>query len=528
MSETSKPLTGPDLTQGCDLAEIPDGGTLLGHAFGEAVLLVRQGGEVFAVAAACTHYGGPLAEGLVRDGQVRCPWHHAAFDVRTGEAVRPPALQPLGCRAVERQGSRIVVGKALPPPPPRPSRSGVESVVIVGAGAAGNAAAETLRREGYAGPVTMIGAEPGVPVDRPNLSKDYLAGTASEDWLPLRSAAFYSEQRIELLPGIRATGLDTRARRVVLSDGTGRSYGALLLATGADAIRLPIPGAEGPHVHTLRSLADCRGIIAQATGARGALVIGASFIGLEVAAALRTRGLEVHVVAPEARPLERILGPELGDFVRALHEEHGVRFHLRHTPATIGDRSVTLDDGTVLPADLVVVGVGVRPAVALAEQAGLRLDRGVLVDEYLETSAPGVYAAGDVARWPDPRTGTPVRIEHWVVAERQGQVAARNILGARERFRAVPFFWSQHYDVPVNYVGHAEGWDRLEVAGSIAGRDCLVAYRVAGRISAVASLQRDQDSLRAEALLERDDQAGLEALLAGVRGEGSGRRAAGA
>jgi NADPH-dependent 2,4-dienoyl-CoA reductase/sulfur reductase-like enzyme/nitrite reductase/ring-hydroxylating ferredoxin subunit len=527
MGEISRPLTGPDLTQGCDLSEVPNGSTLLGHASGEAVLLVRQGTEVFAVAAACTHYGGPLAEGLVIDGQVRCPWHHACFDVRTGEAVGPPALQPLRCWAVERRGSRIVVGKTLPQPPPRSSRSGVASVVIVGAGAAGNAAAETLRREGYAGPVTMIGAEPGVPVDRPNLSKDYLAGTAPEEWIPLRDAAFYAEQRIELLPGTRATGLDPRARRVVLSDGTTRSYGALLLATGADAVRLPIPGGDGPRVHTLRSLADCRGIIAQATGAARAVVIGASFIGLEVAAALRTRGLEVHVVAPEARTLERILGPELGDFVQALHEEHGVRFHLRHTPATIRDRSVTLDDGTVLPADLVVVGVGVRPAVALAEQAGLRLDRGVLVDEYLETSAPGVYAAGDIARWPDPHTGRPIRIEHWVVAERQGQVAARNILGARERYRGVPFFWSQHYDVPVNYVGHAEGWDHLEVAGSIARRDCLVAYRVAGRISAVASIYRDQDSLRAEALLERDDQAGLEALLAGARGEGTSGRASG-
>jgi NADPH-dependent 2,4-dienoyl-CoA reductase/sulfur reductase-like enzyme/nitrite reductase/ring-hydroxylating ferredoxin subunit len=517
MGENPAPLTGPDLTQGRELSEIPEDGTLLGHAHGVPVLLVRHGGEVFALAATCTHYGGPLAEGLAIDGQVRCPWHHACFDVRTGEAVGPPALNPLRRWAVERRGSRIFVGQPLAPGSPRSSQSAVESVVIVGAGAAGNAAAEALRREGYAGPVTMIGSEPSVPVDRPNLSKDYLAGTAPEDWMPLRGVEFYSAQRIELLLGVRAVGLDPRGRRVQLSDGTSRSYGALLLATGADPVKLTIPGGDGPLVHTLRSLADSRAIIASARDAACAVVVGASFIGLEVAAALRTRGLEVRIVAPEDRPLERVLGAELGDLVRGLHEEHGVQFHLRHTLRAIGDRSVVLDDGTSLPADLVVAGIGVRPAVALAEQAGIRLDRGVLVDEYLETSAAGVYAAGDIARWPDPHTGKPVRIEHWVVAERQGQVAARNILGAREPFRAVPFFWSQHYDVPINYVGHAEGWDRTEVAGSIAQRSCLVAYRVAGRISAVASVYRDQESLRAEALLERGDQAGLEDLLAGVR-----------
>ena len=511
-------LTGPDFTRGVELADVPEAGVLLGNAHGEAVLLVRHGGEVFAIAATCTHYGGPLAEGIVMDGEVRCPWHHACFETRTGEAVRPPALNPLRRWNVERRGSQLFVGQPLAPPPrPKAPARAVESVVIVGAGAAGNAAAEALRREGYGGPVTMIGAEPTVPVDRPNLSKDYLAGNAPEEWVPLRGPEFYSAQGIEVLLGARVVGLDPKARRVQLSDGTSRSYGALLLATGADPVKLTVPGSDGPLVHYLRSLADSRAIIASAKDAARAVVVGASFIGLEVAAALRTRGLEVHVVAPDARPLERIMGAELGDFIRALHEEHGVHFHLRHTLGAVQDRSVVLDDRTALAADLVVVGIGVRPAVGLAEQAGLRVDRGVLVDDYLESSAPGVYAAGDIARWPDPHSGKPIRIEHWVVAERQGQAAARNILGAREPFRAVPFFWSQHYDVPISYTGYAEGWDRGEVAGSIAGRSCLVAFRVGGRIAAVATIYRDQESLRAEALLERGDQAGLEALLASAR-----------
>jgi len=518
MTGHGEPLSGPDLTKGVELADIPSGGMLLGHAGDEAVILVRPAGsdEVHAVGATCTHYGGPLAEGLLVGAEVRCPWHHACFDVRTGEAVGAPALNTLPCFTVERRGTRVVVGakRELGPPRRKPARA-PESVVIAGAGAAGNAAAEMLRREGYEGTITMIGADPVRPVDRPNLSKDYLAGTAPEDWVFLRSDDFYAEQKVELVLGARVVALDPVARRIQLSDGTSRTYGALLLATGADPIRLPIPGATGVRVFTLRSLADSRAIIAAATadGARRAVVVGASFIGLEVAASLRTRGLDVHVVAPGARPLERVLGPELGDLVRGLHEEHGIVFHLGRKPSAFEEGAVALDDGSRLPADVAVLGVGVRPSLELAEKAGLRVDRGVVVNAQLETSAPGVYAAGDLARWPDPRTGALVRIEHWVVAERQGQTAARNILGRGEPFRAVPFFWSQHYDVPINYVGHAETWDRIEVAGNLAARDALVAYRHGGRILAIATVHRDRDSLEAEAAFERGDDDGVERLL---------------
>ena len=518
MGGAGGPLSGPDLTQGVEVRDVPSGGTLLGHAAGEAVLLVRPegGDEIFAVAATCTHYGGPLAEGLVVGEQVRCPWHHACFDVRSGEAVAAPALSPLDCFHVERRGTRVVVAskraKALAP---RSKTSAPENVVIVGAGAAGNAAAEMLRREGYTGPVTLIGAETARPVDRPNLSKDYLAGTAPEDWVYLRGEDFYAAQNVELVLGVRAVAIDPAARSVQLSDGTRRAYGALLLATGADPVRLKIPGFDDPRVFTLRSLADSRAIIAAATagGTRRAVVVGASFIGLEAAASLQRRGLEVHVVAPDARPLERVLGPELGDFVRGLHEEHGVVFHLGRKPAALEKGFVVLDDGTRLPADLVVVGVGVRPSVELAEKAGLAVDRGVLVNEYFETSARGVYAAGDIARWTVPGSAERLRIEHWVVAERQGQTAARNMLGRREAFRAVPFFWSQHYDVPIAYVGHAEAWDRIEVAGSLQAKDALVAFLRNDRVLAVATVNRDKASLEAEVHFERGDQGGLKRLL---------------
>jgi len=512
MSGEGAPLTGPDLARGIAPSDVPEGGMLLGHAHGEPVLLVRRGEEFWAIGPRCTHYGGPLAEGLATDGQVRCPLHHACFDVRTGRAVHAPALDPVPCWEVERRGALIAVGQRRPSPTPSPARAAsVENVVIVGAGAAGNAAAEMLRWEGYAGAITLIGADADRPVDRPNLSKDYLAGTASEDWVPLRGPDFYTAHRIELVLGTSAVAIEPGLRRVLLSDGTSRTYGALLLATGASPVRLDMPGGEA--VHYLRTFADSRAIIARAKAGAAAVVVGGSFIGLEVAASLRTRGLGVDVVAPEERPLERVLGAELGDFIRGVHEAHGVRFHLRHTVRSVEEGAAVLDDGTRLAADLVVAGVGVRPELGLPERAGLRTDRGVLVDGCLQTSAPGVYAAGDLARWPDSHSGHPIRVEHWVVAERQGQTAARNILGAREPFRAVPFFWSQHFDVTINYVGHAERWERTEIKGSLAARDCLVAFRSGGRIAAVATIGRDQQSLRAELLLERDDQAGLEALL---------------
>jgi NADPH-dependent 2,4-dienoyl-CoA reductase/sulfur reductase-like enzyme/nitrite reductase/ring-hydroxylating ferredoxin subunit len=500
-----KKPSGPDLTQGVSFNSIGDGTSLLGHVGDDAVLLVRQRGEVFAIGAECTHYHGPLAEGVVDDGAVRCPWHHACFDIRTGEALHAPALSPLACWKIERQGDTVIVKEKIeqPKPKPRGKVSGAPNrIVIVGGGAAGFAAAEMLRRQDHQGSIVMLSNDDAPPVDRPNLSKDYLAGSAPEDWLPLRPDDFYRDSNIELRLRADVAAINTKDNTVSLADGNTVPYDRLLLATGAEPVRLAIPGADLPHVHVLRTLNDCRAIIRAADGAKRAVVIGASFIGLEVAASLRARKVEVHVVAPDRRPLERVFGPEMGDFVRKLHEEHGVIFHLEDTSEAITAKQVRLKSGTTLDADFVVAGVGVRPRIALAEKAGLAVDRGVTVDALLRTSSPNIFAAGDIARWPDPHSGENIRVEHWVVAERQGQAAALNMLGMNQPYTAVPFFWSQHYDVPINYVGHAEKWDDIAIEGDIA-KDCILRYRRNGKILAVASIYRDRESLEAEIAMER-------------------------
>jgi NADPH-dependent 2,4-dienoyl-CoA reductase/sulfur reductase-like enzyme/nitrite reductase/ring-hydroxylating ferredoxin subunit len=502
MTEPSQP-NKPDLTNGIADGDLADGAMLVGQVGDEQVLLARRGSEVFAIGAACTHYGGPLGEGLMVADTVRCPWHHACFSLRTGEALAAPALTATSCWRVGHIFVREKVDEPHMLARPLSTERPQERIVIVGGGAAGFAAAEMLRREGFGGRVTIVSADDAPSYDRPNLSKDYLAGTAPEEWIPLRPPDFYSENAIELRLGVTATAVDITGRLVVLGGGEALGFDKLLLCTGAEPIRLQLPGAELPHVRTLRSLTDSRELITRARKGSRAVIVGASFIGLEAAAALRHREVEVHVVAPEARPMERVLGPALGDFVRSIHEEHGVVFHLGRTLAAIEGDRVRLDDGASLDAELVVVGIGVRPRIGLARDAGLAVDSGVIVDEYLETSVPGIFAAGDIASWPDRYSGERLRVEHWVVAERQGQSAARNLLGRRERYAAVPFFWSQHYDVSIDYVGHAGSWDHIEQRGDVGAHDAALRFRKAGRTLAVATIFRGQESLRAELAMEQ-------------------------
>jgi NADPH-dependent 2,4-dienoyl-CoA reductase/sulfur reductase-like enzyme/nitrite reductase/ring-hydroxylating ferredoxin subunit len=522
VSEHSDELTGPDLSRGVEISSVRPGQMIAGHAFGEPVLLAHVEPNWFAIGAKCSHYSAPLAEGVLVGETVHCPWHHACFELRNGAATHAPALNDLPSYDIALENNVVrVTGKRSANRlkgrghRPRTSRApehvvvekdpavGPASVVILGGGAAGNACAEMLRREGYRGPVTVVDGDSDAPYDRPNLSKDYLAGNAPEDWLPLHPADFYEAQSIELLRGTTARKVDAKAKRVELSDGTSRTYGMLLFATGASPVRLKLPGADG--VLYLRTLADCRRIIERAAKAKSAVVIGASFIGLEVTASLRTRGLNVHVIAPENLPLSRVLGDDLGTLIKSVHEQQAVNFHLGRSVTSIDGNAVVLDNGERIEADLVVAGIGVRPNVQLAESAGVTLDGGIAVNEFLETSIAGIFAAGDVARWPDAYSDARLRVEHWVVAERQGQVVARNMLGFRDRFDDIPFFWSAHYDkVSIQYTGHVEKWDETKIDGDVMKMDCAVSYIVDGQRRAMATINRDRQNLETEIAMEKE------------------------
>ncbi len=507
MSADAAPPIGPDLRQGIPRDRLKEGEPFFGHVDDSPVyLILKANGEIRAFSAVCTHYGAPLADGILADGTIRCPWHHAWFHLEDGAVERDPAFNPLARRQVSVEDGIVKAGEPVEEDPltprARPSEA-PESVVIVGAGAAGITAAETLKREGYEGDIHLVDPDPDAPYDRPNLSKDYLSGEAPEEWIPLRSPEFLDEHGIKRVHS-RVHEVDLENQWVVLDGNETLPFGALLLAPGARPRTLDVPGVGGDRVFTLRSLADCRDIISRAKESGNAVVIGASFIGMEVAASLRKRGLEVRVVAPEKVPFAPILGSDLGSFIRSLHEEEGVRFFLESAVSEITGDAVLLEDGSELPADLVVIGIGVDPEVGLARDAGLEVEDGIVVDELLRTSHPHVFAAGDAALYPEPRLGERVRIEHWVLARSQGRTAALNILGKGEPFRDPPFFWTEHYGTPIAYVGHGKDWDEAIKKGECGEGGCSVSFRKNGRLLARATVFQDRLSLETEAEMESD------------------------
>jgi len=495
--------TGPDFSEGFPISEIARGATIAGRVGDEPVLLSNFDGEFFAIGGSCTHYGGVLGDGVIDAGVVRCPLHHACFDLKTGTALRAPALDPVSCWIVEIEGDHAFVRRRTDVErKAAPSPADATKIVIVGGGAAGLACALELRRLGYSGAVTIVSADADPPCDRPNLSKDYLAGTAQEEWLWLRGDDWYSENNIDLMLSTDVARVDSEARVVHCASGQQLQYDKLLIATGAEPNRLTLPGFDSPNVFTLRTVADARAIVERAREGARAVIIGASFIGLEAAAALRQRKVAVAVVSVEEVPLEHVFGSELGRDLQALHESNGVRFHLSSVVESFDGKAVNLGGGERIDADLVVVGIGVRPRLGVAESAGAKIDRGVVVDEFLESSVPGVYAAGDIAAFPDPFTGERARIEHWVVAERQGEIAAANMLGQRKRFESAPFFWTEQYGVALRYVGRASGWDAVTCEGDLASGSLVARYFAGGRHCATATIGRDKENLEDELRLE--------------------------
>ncbi len=480
------------------------------------ILLVRLAGRVYACGNECTHYKAPLTDGLLAGHIVTCPWHNARFDVRDGRLVAPPALNDLPSYEVKIEAGQVWVKPKGAATIEMPSGSDGRSFLIVGAGAAGNAAAETLRREGFSGRIVLVTGEPVGPYDRTMLSKDYLAGEAPAKWLPLRGEKFYNRLQIELRTGSRVTSLDPRSRTLALEDGSTLQGDRILLATGGFALRPGIPGIELPGCFTLRSLADADLLIAALSQAAKVVLLGGSFIALEAASSLRHRGLEVHVVAPESVPLVRIFGEQIGRRLLSLHESQGVRFHLGRTASRVeGDgraRAVELSDGSRLPADAVLIGVGVRPAVEFLAGSGLAVAGAVPVDARQETPAEGIFAAGDIALVKDSAGGPPRRIEHWVEAERQGRHAARAMLGKSPLPREAPFFWTRQHGQSLRYLGHAPGWDRVVFRGEPEGESFLAGFYAGGALRAVASVGRSREFIRLGQRLEEGRGLGPEQL----------------
>lgn len=497
-------LDGPDLSAGISLDDLATNATIAGRVGNEAILLSKFEDGLFAVSRSCTHYHADLADGLLSRGTVRCPWHHACFDLRSGRALRAPALDALDTWLVEVDGNTAFVRRKLELKSSEPRHAGnAKKIVIIGGGAAGLACAHELRQLGYSGALTMISADQDPPVDRPNLSKDYLAGSAPNEWMPLRSDSWYRDNGIDLRLSCEVDRIDPAARRVHTRTGDEFDYDRLLIATGSEPNRLTGNSFDHDAVVTLRSYADARAITAKVAPGMTAAVIGSSFIGLEAAAALRKRGVDVHVIAPEELPFGRLLGPQVGHFLQALHERNGVRFHFGTSATSFANGAVMLADGQTVSADIVLVGIGVRPRTSLAASAGIDAHDGIHVDAYLRTSVPDIYAAGDIAAYPDPIRGEPTRIEHWVVAERQGQTVAANMLGLRKRYQAVPFFWTQQYDVSLRYVGRAEKWDEVIVDGEVSNGDFIARYYDKGIHLASAAVGHDREMLEEELRFER-------------------------
>ncbi|HSV91752.1 MAG TPA: FAD-dependent oxidoreductase [Desulfobacterales bacterium] len=468
--------------------------------------LVRLEGAVRAVGTECPHYHEPLIKGVLFGHEIVCPSHFARLDARDGTMIAPPALDALPRFPVKIENGEVWLGPVEKPRFPKPEGEDARTFLVVGGGAAGQAAAETLRREGFAGRICMVTAEDERPYDRPNLSKDLLTGEAKPEWMPLRGPKFYANQRIELLAGRTVTSIDPAANVAVLATGERIAFDKALIATGATPRKPAIPGADLPGCLVLRSLADGRALIAAAAaaGANGAVLVGAGFIGMELASSLRKLGTRVQVTSPGALPLSRVLGDRVAALLLARHRASGVEFHLGTTPIGVtgepGDLRVRLSDGTVLSGGFVVFGLGVDPALDCLAGTELAGPGGVTVDTTLRTRHRDIFAAGDAAVAADV-AGEPLRAEHWVVAQRQGQHAARAMLGSMAPYGEAHFFWTRQAGLSLKYVGTARTWDEIAYRGDVEAAEFLAGYFQAGTLKAAATIGRRIELAAVERLM---------------------------
>jgi apoptosis-inducing factor 3 len=515
MGEEASMAEGP-WQKVCRDAELPEGAPMLVKAGDNDVHLLRREGRVYAVGNKCSHYECPLNEGALIGATIVCRCHDARFDARTGKALSAPALNDLPVYEVKVEDGDILLGPAQKPRFPKAEGSDARTFLIVGAGAAGNAAAETLRREGFAGRILMVTPETDLPYDRPNLSKEFISGEAKAEWMPLRSAKFYANQNIEVLTGTRVELIDPLRKTATLSDNLVVAFDKALLATGGAPRSPTIPGADGDGCYSLRSFSDARSVQEAAAAARRVLLIGAGFIGMELASSLCLRGLAVDVVAPEALPLAHVVGERIARYMKGRHEAKGVTFHLGTTAENIsgtrGAKSILLADGSRQEADFVVFGLGVQPAVEYLSATDLVQGKAVPVNGRMETKYPDILAAGDIAVVPNPVTGEALRYEHWVVAERQGQHAARSMLGSPALYDEVPFFWTRQTGISLKYVGFARAWDEIAWRGEVEKGRFLAGFYAGGRLLAAASVGMPGDLTAVELMLRNRVQLPVASL----------------
>ncbi len=478
---------------------------------GNEILLCRIKDEFFALGAHCTHYGALLSNGVLSGDRIVCPLHHACFNAKTGSLIEPPAKDSLPKYHVNVENGKIFITLPINNPVsrlPEMARADIQkdkrTFVIIGGGAAGEVAAQTLREDGFTGKIILITQENRAPYDRPNLSKDYLAGDAEESWMPLRDESFYNEFNIEVLLNLKAVNINFDDKHVEFDSGKKLKFDKLLLAPGSVPRTLDLPGKDLKNVFTLRSFDDAINIIEACKSSSRAVVIGASFIGMETAYSLRKRGLDVTIISVEEIPFERTFGKEVGMIFKKLHEDNGVKFKLSLTLKEFyGNEkveAVVLQSGERIEAGLVIAGVGAKPATGFLPNHLLRKDGGVKVNEYFQVSED-VFAAGDIAAFTDWRTGEDIRIEHWRTAEQQGRIAAHNMAGIKTQFKGIPFFWTSQSGLDLQYVGRAVDWQEIIFLGDINSKEFLVLYVKDNKVAAAAGNKKEKEIAAIEELM---------------------------
>ncbi len=481
---------------------------------GNEILLCRIKNEFFALGAHCTHYGAKLSDGVLSGDRIVCPWHHACFNAKSGNMLEPPARDSLPKYKLKIEDENIYVilpekieASRLPNMVKEDPQKDKRNFVIIGGGAAGEVAAQTLREDGYTGKITLITQENRTPYDRPNLSKDYLVGNAEDSWMPLRDENFYKDYNIKIMLNKKVTGINFKNKSIEFQSGDKLKYDKLLLAPGSNPKVLNLPGKDLKNVFTLRSFDDAVDIIEASKNASKVVIIGASFIGMETAYSLKKRGLDVTVISMEDIPFERTFGKEIGSLFKKLHEENGVKFRLSLTLKEFAGKekveAVVLQSGERIDADLIIMGVGVYPATKFLRGHKLLPDGSIKVDEFLKVEED-VFAAGDIATFSDWRTGEDIRIEHWRTAEQQGRVAAHNMTGIRTPFKCVPFFWTEQVGLSFQYVGHAVDWQEIIIHGDINSHEFLAYYVKNDIVAAAAGNFKDKDIAAIEELMRLD------------------------